>query len=407
MRATGPRVAESVRSEFRSHDSSVRPNHTERFQPDVSGDRWRPLRPGEPRLDDAISKAGSEQPARRPLPGGGQCASGTRGSDGGDLGQVGGRDRDGRPRFDQPVQAGAYLWWYVDAISDDGKHALSIIAFAGSVFSPYYAWALARRGDQVDALNHCAINVALYGKSGKRWAMTERGSASIHRTADYFNVGPSTVSWQHDHLRIDVNELCAPLPYRVRGTVRLYPSALSSFVTALDAGGRHRWGPIAPCARVEVDLAQPSARWSGEGYFDSNDGDEPIDRPFEAWDWSRARMKDGSTAVLYDVRQTNGTERLIAQRFTEAGESEPFAPPAQVMVLPKTLWRIQRSTHADPGTRTLVMQTLEDAPFYARSLLRTQLLGESVTAVHETLQPQRLNMLPVRLMLPWRMPRRA
>jgi carotenoid 1,2-hydratase len=35
------------------------------------------------------------------------------------------------------------------------------------------------------------------------------------------------------------------------------------------------------------------------------------------------------------------------------------------------------------------------------------LLGEQVTAVHETLEPQRLNNLPVRMMLPWRMPRRA
>ena len=215
------------------------------------------------------------------------------------------------------------------------------------------------------------------------------------------------MSWQDDHLRIDLNEFCAPIPYRVKGTVRLYPSALSRFVTALDAGGHHRWGPIAPCARVEVDLEQPGIRWSGEGYFDSNDGDEPIDRPFRAWDWSRARMKDGSTAVLYDLRQTNGTEHLIAQRFSVNGGSEPFAPPSQVMALPRTWWQVQRSIRADPGTPTRVMQTLEDAPFYARSLLSTHLLGEPVTAVHETLLPQRLNSLPVRLMLPWRMPRRA
>jgi carotenoid 1,2-hydratase len=52
-----------------------------------------------------------------------------------------------------------------------------------------------------------------------------------------------------------------------------------------------------------------------------------------------------------------------------------------------------------------VLQTLEDAPFYARSLLRTELLGETVTAVHETLDAQRLTLWPMRYMLPWRMPR--
>ena len=258
----------------------------------------------------------------------------------------------------------------------------------------------------MQADNHCAINVALYGKGGKRWAMTERGKGRVTRGPDHFQIGPSRVSWQHDHLRIDIDEVCAPLPYRIKGAVRLYPSALTTYVTALDDCGRHRWGPIAPCARVEVDLAHPDAHWSGEGYFDSNEGDEPIHRPFQAWDWSRARMKDGSTSVLYDVRQTNGTERLIARRFSPAGDSEAFVAPAQAVALPKTFWRIRRSVRADPEMATRVVQTLEDGPFYTRSLLHTRLLGESVTAVHETLQPQRLTALPVQLMLPWRMPRR-
>ena len=38
--------------------------------------------------------------------------------------------------------------------------ALTLIAFVGSVFSPYYAWA--RRRGQADAENHCALNLALY-----------------------------------------------------------------------------------------------------------------------------------------------------------------------------------------------------------------------------------------------------
>jgi carotenoid 1,2-hydratase len=53
-----------------------------------------------------------------------------------------------------------------------------------------------------------------------------------------------------------------------------------------------------------------------------------------------------------------------------------------------------------------VEQTLEDTPFYVRSLLSSGLLGEQVTSVHETLDLPRLVSLPVRLMLPWRMPRR-
>ena len=47
--------------------------------------------------------------------------------------------------FDEPVAPNGYAWWYVDALSDDGRHGLTVIAFIGSVFSPYYAWAR-RRG---------------------------------------------------------------------------------------------------------------------------------------------------------------------------------------------------------------------------------------------------------------------
>ena len=39
-----------------------------------------------------------------------------------------------------PVDANGYAWWYVDALSEDGREGLTIIAFIGSVFSPYYAW---------------------------------------------------------------------------------------------------------------------------------------------------------------------------------------------------------------------------------------------------------------------------
>ena len=53
------------------------------------------------------------------------------------------------------------------------------------------------------------------------------------------------------------------------------------------------------------------------------------------------------------------------------------------------------------------MQTLEDGPFYARSLLDTRLLGEPAMAVHESLSLQRFRAPWVQVLLPFRMPRRA
>lgn len=280
---------------------------------------------------------------------------------------------------------------------------MTIIAFVGSVFSPYYAWAL-RRNAATPADNHCAVNVALYGAAGRRWTMTERSSASVRRSARELVVGPSRLHWDGQSLLIDLDERSVPLPRRVRGRVRVWPRGLSTFVTPLDAGQRHRWGPIAPCARVEVDLQQPGARWSGDAYLDSNEGDEPIDRPFVEWDWSRAALRDGSTAVIYDVRPKQGEDRVIAQRFHADGRSEAFAAPPR-QALPRSAWRMPRTMRSEGAEPARVEQTLEDTPFYVRSVLDAGLLGERVTAVHETLSLPRVVSAPVRFMLPWRMPR--
>jgi carotenoid 1,2-hydratase len=273
----------------------------------------------------------------------------------------------------------------------------------GSVFSPYYAWAL-DKNPATAAENHCALNVALYGDAGRRWTMTERSAASVQRSRSAFRLGPSSLQWDGSSLRIDIDEVGMPIPQRVRGRVRVWPRGLSLFQAPLDDGGRHRWGPIAPCARIEVELDRPGARWRGEAYLDSNEGDEPITRPFTEWDWSRAALKDGSTAVIYDVRQKTGGDRVIAQRFKPDGSSESFdAPPRQA--LPRTAWRINRTMRSEPGEPARVQQTLEDTPFYVRSVLDSQLFGERVTSVHETLNVPRVVSTPVRLMLPWRMPR--
>ena len=238
--------------------------------------------------------------------------------------------------------------------------------------------------------------------------MTERGSNSVERNAEQLVIGPSQLKWTGDHLQIDLNEVSVPIPKSVLGTVRVYPDALCNYSNALDDQGKHRWGPIAPCARVEVDLQKPGVRWQGHAYLDSNEGDEPVSGPFKTWDWSRARMADGSTAVIYDVTQTNGARTLLAERFKPDGSWESFTPAGQREKLPKTVWRIDRGIRSDSGkAASQVLDTLEDTPFYARSLLQTQLLGEQVTAMHETLEPQRLKSRAVQMMLPWRMPRRA
>jgi carotenoid 1,2-hydratase len=271
-----------------------------------------------------------------------------------------------------------------------------LIAFLGSVFSPYYAWARRRGGG--DPMRHCALNVALYGKA-RRWAMTERRAGAVERGPEFLAIGPSSLSWDGTALSVRIEEIAVPWPRRIRGTLRLYPSAVESRVIALDSAGRHRWQPIAPCARVEVALEQPGVSWSGAAYFDTNMGERPLEADFVRWDWSRSRVPNG-TGILYEVERLDG-RLTLAMRYDDAGGVVDFAPD-QAAALPKTLWRLPRRISAGSPS---VLKTLEDTPFYARSVVAADLLGGRVAAMHESLSMDRFISPWVQAMLPFRMPR--
>ncbi len=265
------------------------------------------------------------------------------------------------------------------------------------MFSPYYAWSGRR-----DPENHSALNVALYGAGGKRWAMTERGRGALSRSANVLAVGPSALRWDKGALTIDVNEICTPLPRRLRGRIVIEAGSINPQTFTLEAQGRHIWRPIAPSARVRVEMSAPGLSWSGSGYFDMNSGAEPLEAAFKSWTWSRTRSRDGAM-VLYDAERRREGPLSLALSFPARGGCEPFAPPPQAP-LPGTLWRLKRGTRSD-DERAQVIEGFEDTPFYARALVAHQLGGEAVRSVHEGLSLERFASPLVKAMLPFRMPR--
>lgn len=267
------------------------------------------------------------------------------------------------------------------------------------MFSPYYAFA--RRRGPVDPLNHCALNVVAYRPGGKRWAMTERGRGAVARSTNHLQIGPSGLEWDGEALTIHIDEVTVPFASRLRGTVRVVPSGLPTQTFLLNQQGNHVWWPIAPCARVQVALEGPGLRWQGDGYFDMNSGDAPIEDGFSDWQWARGALHDG-TAILYEAQRRDGSSLNMALRFDDNGRMQPFAPPAK-MALRRTNWRVDRNLRSESDAR--VFRTLEDAPFYARSVVAAQLCGEPVTMMHESLSLDRFRKPIVQAMLPFRMPR--
>ncbi len=251
--------------------------------------------------------------------------------------------------------------------------------------------------------NHVCLNVALYSPGAKRWAMTERGEESLTRTADTIQIGPSTMVWDGEALIIQFSETCAPIPRKISGTVKVTPDALATQCFALDAKGKHRWTPISPRARVQVVIDQPELSWDGSGYVDSNAGDEPLEEGFSQWNWSRAHGTN-MTSVFYEGDRRDGSKFNLALQFDKSGHAVEVAPPPLVR-LPRTTWLVPRETRADAGHGATIVKSWENAPFYSRTALSTQLYGERVEAVHESLSLDRLRSPIVRFMVPFRNPR--
>ena len=302
--------------------------------------------------------------------------------------------------FETVVARDGYVWWYVDGMSDDGAYGITLIAFIGSVFSPYYAGARRRGGG--DPENFVSLNVALYGRSGKRWAMTERGRDALARTYQSMRIGPSDLAIDGDSLAVRIDETTVPWPSRLQGEVRVTPTALTGRNFNLDAAGRHCWSPLAPRCHIEVDMVKPARRWTGIGYLDRNQGERPLEADFSYWDWSRAPIGE-DTAILYDVVRRDDSRFSLGLRIDGDGAVQSIEPPRRIP-LPANRWRVPRSTQSEGKAE--ILETLEDTPFYSRSTLRTRLLGETVTAMHESLSLDRFSKRWVQTLLPFRMPRR-
>ena len=278
-----------------------------------------------------------------------------------------------------------------------------MIAFVGSVFSPYYA--AARRRGRADPENHVGINAILYTPHGKYWAMTERGKATLDRGPNHLAVGPSAWSWCGDRLTIDIDEWTVPIPKRLRGRITVRPGPLFHLPINLRGNGRHVWRPIAPCGRLDVTFDRPGLSWQGRAYIDMNAGSEPLEAGFTRWNWSRADGEE-ATRIHYDVTERGGNAHGLALEYRCDGSAAPFAP-SPLHPLPKTGWRVGGAARAAFGQRPDVERRLEDTPFYSRSLLVYRDPAGASRAVHETVDLDRFRSRWVQVLLPFKMPRRA
>ncbi|WP_220801185.1 carotenoid 1,2-hydratase [Roseobacter sp. OBYS 0001] len=284
-------------------------------------------------------------------------------------------------------------------MSDCGTRAVSVIGFIGSVFSPWYRWS-GRKCPQ----DHVCINVATYGPGG-RFTMTDRGQSALRQTASRLQVGPSMMRWDGNDLVIEINEVSSPpLINRIKGEIRVTPSAITNVELPLTPDGAHIWRPFAPRARISVDIDRPGWQWQGEGYFDANFGSRALEEDFSYWTWGRFPTAKGATC-FYDATRLDGTDLSAGFAFDHDGNARDIEMPPKTGFR-RTLWAVKRETRADAGYKPHQVMSMLDAPFYSRSAVRTKIDGEETTGVHEALDLTRFRSPLLKPMLAVRVPRR-
>jgi carotenoid 1,2-hydratase len=300
-------------------------------------------------------------------------------------------------------------------VSPDGAFTVVVIALFGNPFSPRYA--RARRHGPARALDHCAMHVALRGPNGARWSLRERAIPDGARRRDQVVLGGSRFGWDGEGLSIDIDETTTPGGLRMQGRVRIRPETgaapgaeSAESAIDLDPSGDHRWWPVAPIARAEVDFRTPAVRFEGDAYADANAGCVPLESTFASWCWSRARVDRQRAVVAYDVVPIEGAAAARSLAFGPRGMDEidslvrrPLAP---------TAWGLARYVNVDANagsnanaTTVRVLRSLEDGPCYARTLVASRLLGRDALVMHEVLSAERLRRAWVRFLLGFKMGR--
>ena len=248
------------------------------------------------------------------LSGGGQHASGAGRADGGAVGPDRRRRACSRTWLrPKSFRAGGYAWWYVDALSDDGQHGMTMIAFIGSVFSPYYAFA--RRsgaGRSARPLRHQrrALRPGRQPLGDDRAAARRRPAARPDAFAD--RAEPTCVgrrrarhARRRDHGADALARSAAPSASFPTGRSRSRSSRWTK--AAIIAGGRWR-----PARGSRSTLERPRLRWRATGYFDMNRGDEPLEGGFADWQWCARRNCSDGAAILYEAQRRDGSRVDLA-----------------------------------------------------------------------------------------------
>lgn len=322
---------------------------------------------------------------------------------------------------------GGYAWWYVEAHDTDNRYGLTLILFAGSVFSPFYAERL-RLGEPARGHEHPAVNLAFYERSPgasrpatqRLWAMNEYRPSALSMGERRIAIGDSFIEYADDgsariELHEDTTRFFGDPGQRVDATLRITaqnPTEPPLLLGENASREAHFWQPlvVAGDAEVELSYGERRIRFSGRAYADRNFGSGRLENTFTRWSWAhgiaespdtrralllyRAERRDcgvtGLRVAYHDVRQPRDV-----RSDTRSSSSAPSLRQRGFLWLPVPT----RVTVDDVRCERELDGRLEDAPFYARYLARLRDTSGSYLGVGEYLDLERFRRRAVQELL--------
>ena len=250
-------------------------------------------------------------------------------------------------------RAGAYEWWYFDALSDDGRDCLVVIFLIGFIFSPDYNRAvdnyLSDNGQPSPRpSDYPALAVTLY-----------RDGRPLYRAINQFTAPDFYADTKKTACRIgdsrfylDETRYVLELDAVLRGGKRLMGSFVWEVVQSSkfkvqssklqvqspdSPESKHSWNLVAPRCRVSGELRVNGARvlnFNGNGYHDHNHDSRWLPATVAAWEWGRAHFAGETTAIYYRYRE-HGAEEANCYLFLDTKEGLQTYPARLIEARPK------------------------------------------------------------------------
>ncbi len=302
---------------------------------------------------------------------------------------------------------GAFAWWYVDCVDDNGNGVVAIWAW-NLPFLPGLASA-ERRGELHVPRQRPSLNLAVY-KEGREVAYVLQELDEHQASWDggsTWTFGRSVIR-RNDGARTTLS-LKLDLPVaggdeRLRAQIDLHGAPTRSPVAS--EGAPHVWTPVVAAARGTFAVSvgrKEVVRGAGRAYHDRNEGDVPFGQiGVKQWEWARAPLQDRER-IVYVLSGDDGAEPTVV------GVDAMTDGTLQVVEGLSFRGRTQRTLYGmsyrpnlgidrdgQPWLDVRNDARTDDGPFYLRFVTRSVAwdsgIPQSVRGVSEVIRPDRIDL---------------